>query len=65
MTVKVQKSNPVAKAIQNKRYHEKVQDNRRGDYKRSDNKSAINDSIEEAESEYDEFLDEYHDVMGD
>ena len=65
MTVKVNKSNPVAKAMQNKRFHEKVQDNRKVNYKRSDNKKIIENSLNVDEDEYDEFLEEYHDIIGE
>ena len=53
MTVKTYKSNPVAKAMQNKRFHEKIQDNRKVNYKRTDNKTAIVNSISQEEDPYD------------
>lgn len=66
MTVKkFDKSNPVAKAMQNKRFHQKIKLSKKGFYKRTNNKQAIHDSVQEREDEYQEFLEHYHDVMDD
>ena len=65
MTIKVLKSNPVAKAMQNKRFHEKVQDNRKVNYKRTDNKNAIVDSINQEEDHEYDLEDEWYETWCD
>ena len=53
MTIKVRKDNPVAKAMQNKRFHEKVRDDRKVNYNRTNNKDAIRRSLEAEHAEED------------
>jgi len=50
---KIEKSNPVAKAMQNKRFHEKVKGSKKT-YKRTDNKKAIKNSMLNVDNEIEE-----------